>query len=250
MPEVLQSLWRFLRRVLSDLPSSIGSNHLGVWFPVIPTCLWFLYQWSQQGWQSMKHDLVVGIAITAISYALLFLYCVVRNLYREHLAIVAKEKKTRAELEYIRNIPRWTGYESEEAWRSAIDEQNRLVNLGHSIDGFSVLLLDTIRLHQDLMGYLKEIGPEPTCDTSRCNNDPELNVLALTKWTREIIPFRTKLRSEYSLKFQNRATELYHRFTVIGVSDHHFASVVDSATSIEDIQELARVIWEAARKAG
>jgi hypothetical protein len=90
MPEVIQSLIRFLRRALSDLPGSIGSNNLGVWFPAIPTILFFVYQWRQNGWAGVKHDLIVGTVITVISYALLFCYCVVRNLYREHVALVAK----------------------------------------------------------------------------------------------------------------------------------------------------------------
>ena len=162
MPEVIQSLIRFLRRALSDLPSSIGSNSLGIWFPIVPTLLFFAYQWRQNGWRGTKHDLVVGTVITVISYVLLFLYCVVRNLYREHVALVAKEKKTRQELEWIRNMPPWSGYESEQAWRSSIDEQNRLVNLGHSVDGyFTSLQIDALHLSLELLAFLKRIGPPP-----------------------------------------------------------------------------------------
>lgn len=90
MPESIQSLIRFLRRALSDLPSSIGSNHLGVWFPALPSALFILYQFHQSGWVGVKHDLIVGVAITVASYALLFLWCAIRNIYREHVALVAK----------------------------------------------------------------------------------------------------------------------------------------------------------------
>jgi hypothetical protein len=87
MVKFICSLLRFLRRVLSDLPSSIGSNYAGIWFPLIPALLLLAYQIVQNGWATVKHDLLVGTIITIISYALLLLYCVVRNLYREHCAL-------------------------------------------------------------------------------------------------------------------------------------------------------------------
>jgi hypothetical protein len=72
----------------------------------------------------MKHDLIVGTVITVISYGLLFLYCVVRNVYKEHIALVEREKNTLNELNRLRNQLPWAGYESEAAWKAAIDEQN------------------------------------------------------------------------------------------------------------------------------
>lgn len=84
MPEWIKSLCRFLGRVLGSLPSSIGSNYMGVWFPIVPAFLLVCFQVSQTGWQTVRHDLWVDTVITIISYALLFIYCVARNMYREH----------------------------------------------------------------------------------------------------------------------------------------------------------------------
>jgi hypothetical protein len=113
MGETLRSLYRFLRRALFDLPGSIGSNRLGVFFPAIPAVMLFMCRAYQGGWQAMKNDIVLGTTVTLISYALLFLYCVARNLYREHAALVGRIKKITSELEYVKNQPPWAGYESE-----------------------------------------------------------------------------------------------------------------------------------------
>lgn len=90
MPVFIYSFGRFLRRALSDLLSSIGSNNLGVWFPALPAILWFVYQTRQNGWQAMKHDIVVGLIITACSYGALFIYVSIRNVYREHIALARR----------------------------------------------------------------------------------------------------------------------------------------------------------------
>jgi hypothetical protein len=93
MPEWVKSLRRFLWRVLSDLPASIGSNYLGVWFPLVPGALLVFYQVVQTGWATVRHDLTVGAIITTLSYALLFFYCIVRNAYREHRALTKQLKE-------------------------------------------------------------------------------------------------------------------------------------------------------------
>jgi hypothetical protein len=118
---------------------------------MVPTVLFVAYQYRQNGWHAMKHDLIVGTVITVISYGLLFLYCVVRNVYREHIALVEREKNTLNELNRLRNQPPWAGCESEAAWKAAIDEQNRLVYVGHAVDGvFSSLQIEVLILAGDL----------------------------------------------------------------------------------------------------
>jgi hypothetical protein len=163
MAEFLRSLYRFSRRALSDIPSAIGSNKLGVLFPFIPAILVFGITFARQGWMAMKWDWIIAAVVTAASYLLLFIYCVVRNLYREHMAIVEKAKRFERELDFIRNTPPWAGYESEQVWRSGIDEQNRLVNLGHSVDGyFTALQTDALQLSTNLLKFLQQLGPAPT----------------------------------------------------------------------------------------
>ncbi len=244
MVQFLRRLWHFLCRALSDLPSSIGSNHLGVWFPLVPAVLFLVYQISQTGWQAVRHDFWVGTIITLVSYGLLFLYCVVRNLYREHVALVERAAKLKSELEYVQNKPSWIGYESEQQWRDSIAFQNKLIELGRSIDGvLSPLQIDALNLRWKLIVFLKQIGPEPACDTSDCLNDPELNAERLTEWHNKVMPFRGRLRSLYTLNFRTDALELYHRFVAAGIRDVHFGSVADVGDSVERIQDLIGTLW-------
>jgi hypothetical protein len=214
MAQFAHSLARFLRRALFDLPSSIGSNGLGVWFPLVPATLLFLYQGFQSGWQTVTHDLVVGAIITLISYALLFLYCVVRNIYREHAALAAKLVKSQSQLEYIQNRPRWEGYENEQAWRDAINEQNRLVNLGHLIDGrFSLLQADAFLFTKELSRLLQESMisfPERL--------DPRLSSLdEIATRSNERIAWRKKVESKYEYQFADNYGKLLLRFKAMGI---------------------------------
>ena len=84
MAEFIQSLGRLLGRALSFLPNSIGSNQLGVLFPAVPAVLWFIWQLHHDGWKATKRGILIGLVITFISYAILFLYCVARTIYKEH----------------------------------------------------------------------------------------------------------------------------------------------------------------------
>lgn len=200
MREAIRSLCRFLCRAVSDLPDSIGSNHLGVLFPVLPAVLWFMYQSHQRGWQAMTHDIWVGIVITLISYSLLFLYCAVRNVYREHVALETKGRNLEEQLEYIRNIPPWQGHESEEAWKSSINEQNRLVNLGHFVDGmFEPLQIEAIRVANDMMGFVSSFEPIP-------EHTKDDTTLALR------IKWRERFKASYNLNFEERERQLLLKF--------------------------------------
>lgn len=222
------------------MPSSIGSNSLGLWFPVVPAVLLFVYQGRQSGWQTVKHDLLVGTVITAISYALLFLYCVVRNLYREHVALVRKVEKLNSELEYIQTTPLWTGYGSEQAWRAAIDEQNRLVALGHLADGaLGPYQIEAIKIVKDLRELLHELGPQPVCDTTSYLNDPDLNAKELSRWHDEIEPWRKKLRSKFALNIAPRVKELMHRFGEQGIAANpliHYSEVIQNEQQVPVLQ--------------
>ena len=157
MLDIIRSLYRFLRRALSDLPTAIGSNKLGVLFPLLPACIYFAITYFQQGWAAMKRDWLIASIVTVVSYSVLFAYCIIRNLYKEHKELAAKLGKKEKELQYLRDMPRWAGYESDQAWKNAIDEQNRLVNLGHSVDDlFTRLQVDALRTARDLEGLLEE----------------------------------------------------------------------------------------------
>jgi len=189
----------------------------------------------------MKTDLTIGCVITVISYMLLFLYCIVRNVYREHVALVVKEKSTREQLEWIQQIPRWQGYESEAAWRAAIDEQNRLVALGHFADGvFSQIQVDAFRLARDIRTFLAEF-PVPK-KTDYAAYDAKREVFASTNdvhiWADAKRVVDDKLRARYVLTFQARTTAIYHRFVEAGLTDRHLGVLADTARKEEDFVDM------------
>ena len=106
----------------------------------------------------MSHDWIIASKITVASYAMLFAYIIVRNLYREHVAI----KKKNEWLELERNRPAWSSYGSEQAWSDAINEQNRLVNLGHSVDGYFIeLQIDALQLATEILRFVHDLGIPP-----------------------------------------------------------------------------------------
>jgi hypothetical protein len=50
----------------------------------------------------MKQDWILALVVTNVSYAGLFLYCVMRNVYREHVGLRAKAARDDADLQYLR----------------------------------------------------------------------------------------------------------------------------------------------------
>jgi len=255
MSEAIQSLVRFLRRAISDLPISIGSNHLGVWFPLVPTALFIGYQCLQNGWRSVRHDLFIGTVITAISYGLLFLYCIIRNVYREHVTLAAKEKQTREELEEIRDRPAWSGYASEQVWRGAVDEQNRLVNLGHFVDGlFSPPQIEALTIAKRLGELLREVEPlklisdddyPDTCE------DQTRKILDRLHSSEEYNSKFARVAARYIREFAPRVKETTLLFKEEGFNESELGRFFDGVTSQDDLMRIrARLICLAHRKNG
>jgi hypothetical protein len=215
MGKAFRSLGRFLLRALVYLPQSIGSNHLGILFPAVPAILFFGYQWHQHGWQAMRSDLLVGLVITFISYGLLLLYCVVRNVYTEHVSLKAEGQYLESELEYMRGIPLWQGHESEEAWRASIDEQNRLINLGHFVDGiFDQLQIEAIKLATDMRAFVSSFEPIPEYTGEKKDDELALRI----KW-------RERFRAAYKLNFDERERQLLLKFQQRNLSPGHIEAL-------------------------
>jgi hypothetical protein len=168
MFEAIKNLRRFLRRVLRDIPGAIGTNYGGIWFPIVPATLLLAYQLWENGWKNVKHDLLVGTVVTLIAYGLLTLWVIVRNVYREQVAMQARAEKAEEWLEWERNRPPWEGYESEVAWRASIAFQNVLIELGRSVDGaLSQLQVDAFKLAKDSRTHVPHRIRSDACGKSR-----------------------------------------------------------------------------------
>jgi len=48
--------------------------------------------------------------------------------------------------------------------------------------------------------------------------------------------------AKYALQFHAKAVDVCQRLASIGLSDHHFASLVDSTDSPENMADLARTL--------
>ncbi len=86
----------------------------------------------------------------------------------------------------------------------------------------SPLQFDALRLAHDLLAFLTELGPQPN----------EMNVI---EWRRIV-------RAKYALRFHAKAVNICQRLAEISLSDHHFANLVDSTDSPENVLDLAHTL--------
>ena len=213
MAEVVKSMGRFSLRALRGLPSSIGSNGLGVVFPLVPALLLFGITYSLRGWKAMKQDWIIAAVVTVASYVLLFLYCVVRNVYREHVSMRTRAVEAETELQYLRDVPPWSGHESEQAWKYSINEQNRILSIGHSVDGlFTPLQLDAFRLAKDMRAFLERIGPKPVIDPIAYEGSKDQRLGSMVAQAEAVYPWLNKLTNGYAKDFASRVKEIHFRF--------------------------------------
>jgi hypothetical protein len=111
---------------------------------------------------------------------------------------------------------------------------------------FSPLQIEALIVRKRLIEFLEELGPEPTCDTSDCLNDPTMNARKVSQWHREFNEFQTRFTALYAVRFRQSVVELYHRFALAGVRDTRFAALSDKAESVRNVHELTEMLWRIA----
>jgi hypothetical protein len=84
------------------------------------------------------------------------------------------------------------------------------------------LQLDALKLAGNLLTFLPTLEPQPSDMTT--------------------VEWRRIVRAKYALQFQAEAVSVCQRLAAVGVSDHHFASLVDSTDSPENLADLARTL--------
>lgn len=117
--------------------------------------------------------------------------------------------------------PPWEGYESEQRRRESIAEQNRLVDLGRSVDGLlQPLQIDALRYTKDLDAFLEnELNTFPNHGDLSRYSQKEVDAFLEQKniWLR-------KVESAYELRFAPREKDLVLRFGKKGISIRYVAS--------------------------
>jgi hypothetical protein len=171
-----------------------------------------------------------------------------------------------------------------EEYRKSVDEQNRLLELGRSIDGvLNPLQVDAVRLSSALLDFLKRLGPPPmpkyTAEDIDNMNSAQMKVLieaqdgefleaceyyrpggiAFTRqalenqltvrWTR-LLPWYQKVEASYALEFKGKVDTLRHRFAVEGITDNVLLRPIEGKDGEQHIRAIAAAFWELAYKVG
>src|SRR5437764_5675567 len=94
-------LAHLLARAFGNLPSSLGSNWLGLVFPFLVFLLTEVVTGFVRGWSNMmshwKGNLLIGIAVAMFSWISLFLWCVVTTTYDDHMNLTHHIKELHQE---------------------------------------------------------------------------------------------------------------------------------------------------------
>jgi hypothetical protein len=93
---------------------------LGLWFPSVPGIVLFVLQAWEKGWNTVSTEFWLGFKVILGSYGLLFFYCIVRNLYREHVALAARANEAESLLHTLTHIDEPDLSESEGELKSQI----------------------------------------------------------------------------------------------------------------------------------
>jgi hypothetical protein len=104
---------------------------------------------------------------------------------------------------------------------------------------FTALQLDALILARNLREFDKEMGPRPQIDWNAYQGGYDGEAIALTANTKLVMPWLASLRSKYALRYKDNAETLYHRFSEVGMADHHLASLASGLTKETEISDLA-----------
>jgi hypothetical protein len=175
-----------------------------------------------------------------------------------------------------------TAPEITEEMRQSIALQNRLIELGRSIDGFlSPLQIEAIQLSTQLLDFLKQLGPPlapkytaqqfynippaqmqalmdandgdflEACEYYRKDGNPfspaQLENQPIAHMTR-LFPWYQRVSSSYALNFKGKVDIMRHRFAVEGLPDNIFLLPIEGKKGEKNIRSIAAKLWELAYK--
>jgi hypothetical protein len=120
----------------------------------------------------------------------------------------------------------WGGYKSEADQRASVDEQNRLINLGRSVDSLlSPLQVDTLRLSKELLRFLADMGSRPEVSAemllydSRGNRKNDSIVIQdhMAATNQVLLPWIAKSRSNFKTDLLPQLEDISLRYGKIGI---------------------------------
>jgi hypothetical protein len=120
----------------------------------------------------------------------------------------------------------WRQYASEEAWKKATAEQNRLIELGRSTDGLlTPLQIDTLRLAKKVLQFMSDVGKKPEVDASQflrdASGNPKDNSTVLREHleatNRVLLPWIAQTRSTFKTDLLPELEAISLRYGKLGI---------------------------------
>jgi hypothetical protein len=141
--------------------------------------------------------------------------------------------------------PPWerAGYQSEEIWRAAVAAQNKLIELGRSVEGlFRPLQIDAFRLAQQMRGFLETLGPRPDVDWTGAKTSEEV-AERLSRRRAAQVPWESQLVNGYRLRFSEEVRKIMLRLGEAGVENSlKLQPYIDEVRWERNIEEAARTV--------
>jgi hypothetical protein len=104
---MLVHLFNLIVLSIKSIPSALGSTWLGILFPIFVAIIGEIIATFHFGWQAMVNNWkkATGVAAVAlvVGYTLLFLYCVVVNIYSIHTNLVTSNNRLTHDLAQNKN---------------------------------------------------------------------------------------------------------------------------------------------------
>jgi hypothetical protein len=141
----------------------------------------------------------------------------------------------------VEQIPPWAGYESEEAWHQAIDNQNRLIDIGRTVDNlFSPVQIDAFRLAKDIRDFLGEMGKRPDTDWAGVSTEGRVLEKLRERWRLQS-PYENRMANGFNLRFASRLRDVMLRLGEQGIERSVILGpYIDTENDEEQIEHAAR----------
>jgi hypothetical protein len=173
-----------------------------------------------------------------------------------------------------------------EEMRQSVAYQNKLIELGRSIEGIlNPLQIEAIQLSAELLTFLKRLGPPPTPKYSAkdIENMPTAQMDALVRaedgdfaeaceyyqgdgqlfiqtansysnkitarWKR-LLPWYQKLAASYALELKDKVETMRNRFIIEGFTDEVLLLPIEGKGGEKRVRAIAAKLWELAYRVG
>jgi hypothetical protein len=220
--------------------SGIYCALFGTWTYFNPRSMQIATSVAQSGEMKMPLPLTIGLVCLGLSVAAPPVLHLIERYRMKRIIKTSQE-----------NLPAWSGFESEQVWRESIAFQNKLIELGRSIDGvLNPIQIDAIRLATDLRKFTASVGPRPVVDKSKFPSTQQGIIDHLREVHRVLDPWEEMVRAKYELDFQDRVEELRKRFAAEGLPSDSLREEVCGADVRRLIESIASELWRLASKFG